>query len=153
MPLLPFAAGIGAALIAGTFLAFSSFIMAALARLPPPQGIAAMQAINVTVLNPLFMFVLFGTAALCAWLAARGAMNLGDRQALLQGAGGAAYVLGVVGVTLALNVPLNNALAAIDAASSEGAAVWVAYLRDWTFWNHVRGLFAALSAALVFLAR
>jgi hypothetical protein len=34
-------------LIAGVFFAFSTFVMKALVRLPPAQGIAAMQAINV----------------------------------------------------------------------------------------------------------
>ena len=38
--------------------------MSALARLQPAQGIAAMQAINITAINPLFMLALFGTAAL-----------------------------------------------------------------------------------------
>ena len=150
---LPLITGIGAALIAGTFLAFSSFIMAALARLPPPQGIAAMQAINITVINPLFMAVLFGTAALGFWLAARGVMNWSDHMALIRGLGGAVYVLGVIGVTMACNVPLNNALAGADPASADGAVLWAVYLKDWTFWNHLRGLMACIAAALIFIAR
>jgi len=43
--------------------------MAALARLPPLQGIAAMQSINVVASAPLFMTALFGTAAACVALA------------------------------------------------------------------------------------
>ena len=42
--------------------------MKALARLPSAQGIAAMQSINVVVLNPLFFAVFFGTAAICVVL-------------------------------------------------------------------------------------
>ena len=153
MDTVAFTTGIGAALIAGTFLAFSSFIMAALARLPPPAGIAAMQAINITVINPLFMAVLFGTAALAGWLAARGFMQMNDRQVLMQGCGGAVYVLGVIGVTMACNVPLNTALAAANPASAEGAAFWASYLKDWTFWNHLRGLMALLAAGLILAGR
>jgi uncharacterized membrane protein len=48
---------LGAALVAGIFFAFSTFVMTALGRLPPEQGIAAMQSINVTVLNPWFFAV------------------------------------------------------------------------------------------------
>ena len=51
---LIFAAAIGSGLVAGIFFAFSSFVMAALGRLPSDHGIAAMNAINVTVINPMF---------------------------------------------------------------------------------------------------
>ena len=44
-------AALGSGLIGGVFFAFSAFVMKALARLRPDQGIAAMQSINVTVLN------------------------------------------------------------------------------------------------------
>jgi len=55
---------LGSALVAGVFFAFSSFIMGALARLPAAEGIAAMQSINVVVLNRSFLGVFMGTAAL-----------------------------------------------------------------------------------------
>ena len=56
---------LGAGLTAGIFYAFSTFVMAALARLPPVNGIGAMNAINVTVINPWFMAVFLGTPLLC----------------------------------------------------------------------------------------
>ena len=65
-------------------------------------------------------------------------------------AGAGLYVIGTVVVTMIFNVPLNNALAAVDPASGEGAAVWADYLRSWTNWNHVRGL-AALAASGAFI--
>ena len=49
-----FFAVLGTGLVAGIFLAFSSFIMAALAGLPSGNGISAMQAINITAISPLF---------------------------------------------------------------------------------------------------
>src|SRR5688572_13860507 len=70
-PLLTLVAALGCGLIAGVFFAFSSFVMAALHRLPPAQGIAAMQSINRVVINPLFLGTFLGTAAACAALAAR----------------------------------------------------------------------------------
>ena len=57
-------AALGSGLIAGFFLAFSATVMWALERQPPPAGIAAMQAINIVVLNPIFLGVFFGTAIL-----------------------------------------------------------------------------------------
>ena len=60
---------LGSGLVAGVFFAFSTFIMAALARLPTAQGIVAMQSINITVITPVFMVVLFGIAILAGYLA------------------------------------------------------------------------------------
>lgn len=67
--LVTFVAALGCGLIAGVFFGFSSFIMRALGRLPAPQGIAAMQSINIVVINPVFLGVFVGTAALCVVLA------------------------------------------------------------------------------------
>jgi len=56
---------LGSSLIAGVFFAFSSFLMKALARIPTHQGIAAMQSINVVVINPTFLGTFMGTGVLC----------------------------------------------------------------------------------------
>ena len=45
---------LGCGLNAGVFFAFSSFVMKALARLQPAQGIAAMQSINLVAVTPGF---------------------------------------------------------------------------------------------------
>lgn len=58
---------LGCGLMAGVFFAFSTFVMKALGALPPAQGIAAMQSINVAVINRWFMAAFFGTALLCSW--------------------------------------------------------------------------------------
>lgn len=142
---------LGCGLVAGVFFAFSSFVMDALGKLPPNQGIAAMQSINVVVINPLFLGVLFGTAALALFLGFGAIRHLGDSRAIWIVAGVGLYVIGTILVTMAFNVPLNNALAAIDPASGEGAAVWADYLQNWTSWNHVRGL-AALAASAAFIS-
>jgi len=76
--------------------------------------------------------------------------HMGDARAMWIVAGAGLYVVGTVVVTMVFNVPLNNALAAVDPASSEGAAVWADYLRTWTNWNHVRTL-AALAASGAFI--
>ena len=142
---------LGSGLIAGVFFAFSSFVMEALGKLPPSQGIAAMQSINVVVINPLFLGVLFGTAALALFLGVGAIRHLADPRAIWVVEGAGLYVIGTVLVTMVFNVPLNNALAAVDPASGEGATVWADYLRTWTNWNHVRGL-AALAASGAFIS-
>jgi uncharacterized membrane protein len=50
------------------------------------------------------------------------------------------------------NVPLNNALAAAEPASSEAASLWARYLADWTMWNHVRTVSSTVACALFIAA-
>ncbi len=146
---LTFTAAIGCGLISGVFFAFSTFVMPALARLQPTQGIAAMQSINITAINPLFMLALFGTAVVCLFLtiALLPKWNQPGTAYLLVGS--LLYLVGAVGVTIAFNVPLNDALAMVKPDSTDGANLWSRYLTDWTFWNHVRTV-AAIAAAAVF---
>jgi uncharacterized membrane protein len=150
LPVLTFVAALGAGLTAGLLFAFSAFVMDALARLPPEQGIAAMQSINVAVLNPLFFTVFFGTAVLCVVLAGAGLFRWGEAGAIYLVAGSLLYLVGTIGVTIALNVPLNNALAAVAPNSAEGASLWTRYVVSWTAWNHVRTV-AALTALASFI--
>jgi uncharacterized membrane protein len=144
---LAFAAALGCGLIAGTFFAFSNFVMKALARVPAERGIAAMQSINVVVLNPLFLGVFVGTAALCLVLAALALMRWSQPAAAWLLNGSVLYLLGNLFVTRAFNIPLNDALAQLDPSAVESATAWQAYVRDWTHWNHVRTVTALLGAA------
>lgn len=136
---------LGCGLIAGNFFAFSTFVMNALSRLPPGQGIAAMQSINITVINPLFMTVFLGTAATCIFLAFS-SLKWHQPGAPYLLIGSLLYLVGAVGVTMVFNVPLNDALAKVEPGSAEGAKLWASYLVNWIMWNHIRSA-AALAAA------
>jgi uncharacterized membrane protein len=140
---------LGCGLIAGVFFAFSTFVMSALARLQPSQGIAAMQSINITVINPWFMTVLFGTAAACIVLAVSSLLRWHQPGAAYLLIGSLLYLVGTVGVTIVFNVPLNEALATVEPGSTDGVNLWASYLANWTNWNHVRAA-AALAAAASF---
>jgi uncharacterized membrane protein len=142
-------AALGSALIAGIFLAFSSFVMGALARISPPSGIAAMQSINVVVLNPGFLGLFMGTALACAVLLVYAVMHWQAAGAPCLVVGSLFYIVGTFGVTMAFNVPRNNALARQDPASPEAAGFWRGYVAGWTVWNHVRTLAALLAAVLL----
>lgn len=139
---------LGSALVAGVFLGFSTFIMPALAQLPAPQGIAAMQSINVMAVRPPFMVFFIGTALLSV---ATIVVGVADSDAYLI-AGGALYLIGSFGLTIAYNVPRNDALAAVDPGSPAGAQVWERYLREWVAANHVRTLAGLAVAALMVVA-
>ncbi len=52
---------IGCGLIAGIYFAFSTVIMTSFARIEQAQGIAAMNSINETIVQSLFMPFFLGT--------------------------------------------------------------------------------------------
>jgi uncharacterized membrane protein len=139
---------IGAGLIAGVFFAFSTFIMAALGRSGPAHGIVAMNSINTTILQSLFMPVFYGTTLTSLALAVMAIARWDGSRSMAVLAAAILYVLGMFVCTIVFNVPLNNALAAVEPASTDGATMWARYLNDWTFWNHIRTIAALFAAAL-----
>lgn len=141
---------LGSGLMAGVFFTFSSFVMQALVRLPAAHGIAAMQAINVTVINPLFMLGFMGTAVLC------GILLIGVFTGFLVGnswmiVGCLFYLIGTFLVTVICNVPRNELLAEID-DTEDGASLWAVYVKEWTAWNHVRTICAFVAAGVMTIA-
>ena len=151
---LTFVSALGAGLIAGTFFAFSTFVMGALRRLPAAQGIAAMQSINIVVINPIFLGTMMGTGLICLVLLLMSVMSGSDARTPYLWAGGLLYLLGTVLVTMVFNVPRNNALAVLDPNHGESAVSWTRYVSEWTMWNHVRTAAAlAASAAFIFALR
>ena len=142
---LTVAAATGAGLIAGLFFFCSVVLMPALARIPGPAGISAMQAVNVVIIRALFLAVFLGTAAAALALAV-----LAPRPLHLAAA--AAYLVGVIGVTAVANVPLNNALDRVAADSAEGERLWRHYLSRWTAWNHVRTITSTVATVTLVLA-
>ncbi|WP_409363613.1 DUF1772 domain-containing protein [Bradyrhizobium sp. AUGA SZCCT0431] len=139
---------IGCGLLAGLYFAFSTFIMTALGRIGQVAGITAMNAINAVIVQSLFMPLFLGTTLASLLLAVAGLLRWGEPGAAAMLAGGVLYVIGMFVCTAFFNVPLNNALAAVDPASTEAAPLWARYLTDWTLWNHVRTISSTLACAL-----
>lgn len=142
------AAIVGSALIGGIFYAFSNFIMKALQRVPAPEGILAMQTINITVLNRGFLGVFMGTALLCLMLAV---ISIAEwemaRSPYLLG-GAVAYIGGTWLVTILGNVPLNNKLAEAEREHPDSMELWNHYLERWTRLNSQRAGAAVCASAL-----
>ncbi|MFF5987618.1 anthrone oxygenase family protein [Prauserella flavalba] len=140
---------LGTGLVAGVFFAFSSFVMRALASLPPAQGAAAMQSVNRTVLNPVFLGVFAGTALLSVALVVLSIVRGGGAWLL---AGAVSYLAGTFILTRVVHVPRNDALMRVAADSAEGAEFWTGYVPAWTRWNHVRMLASLTSCAFFVIA-
>ena len=140
-------AAVGNGIVGGIFYAFSSFVMPALGRIAPEQGLSAMRMINVTVITPSFLIPFMGMALLSLLLAGWSLLSLDMTASKLMLAAGLLYLLGCFGVTMALNVPLNDRLAASPPTGE--AAFWADYLKQWTLWNHVRTAAPLLALALL----
>ncbi len=149
MPIVGTIALLGAALIGGVFFAVSRFVMKALARVPSSEGIAAMQSINVVVINPSFMSAFMGTAALSFGVGGLALVGWSHPSAPYFLGGAISYFIGTFLVTMVGNVPLNNQLAGVSATDPAAVEVWKHYLARWTIWNHVRTA-AAMVAALLY---
>jgi uncharacterized membrane protein len=142
-------AALGCGVVAGVFFAFSTFVMKALSRLPPGEGMAAMQSINVAVLNPWFMGAFLGTGAGCLLALITSIWRWHEPGAIYSLVGSGLYLVGTLLVTIVFNVPRNESLASVAPADPDSVRVWADYVASWTAWNHVRTA-AALAAAASF---
>ena len=138
---------LGSGLMAGFLFAFSVCVMRALGTMPPEQGITAMKSINVVIINPWFIIPFLGMALLSLIMIVAAFLRWHKPGAAYILAGGLLYFLGTFVVTMLFNVPRNNALAAVEATSAEGSALWAVYLITWVRWNHVRVIAGVASAA------
>lgn len=141
----------GSALIGGIFFAFSSFIMKALARLPSSEGMAAMQSINVVVLNPVFLGVFMGTTAISVLVSILAITRWEIPGAPYYLVGALLYFVGTFLVTGMGNVPLNNQLAAVTSNDPAASDIWQHYLDRWTRLNTIRTVSATVAAILILI--
>lgn len=116
------------ALIAGLFYAYSCSVVLGLGKLSDTEYLKAMQSINREILNPVFILLLLATLA---------------------------YLIGVFGVTIVGNVPLNDQLDKFDIVNSTKEGI--KQMRDnfenrWNFLNNVRTVFSVISILLVVCA-
>lgn len=133
----------GTALMGGLFFAFGTAVMSSLERMPAGQGAAAMNLINVRIQNPLFLLIFMGTALVCVALGIIALVKDTPGKWWLV-AGAALYLVGVIVLSFAVNIPLNDQLAAIDPHSTAGAAEWAKYLKNWNPANNLRALACTL---------
>ena len=143
---------IGTGLMAGVFLAFSTFVIPALRRISPPAGSAAMQSINRQApASPLFMLALVGTAAACVVLGVLAVLRWGSAASTLALVG-AVLAVAPLAITAAYHVPHNDAFGLLDPAGAGIAGEWRHYLSGWAPWNHVRTVTGLAGAALLTLS-
>ncbi|MEM7461193.1 MAG: anthrone oxygenase family protein [Pseudomonadota bacterium] len=139
------------AVVGGVVIAFSDFIMRSLAQ--TNHGDRTMQVINREVFRWVFMTLFIGLAPVSLGIAAYGMLVMGGVAGKLIMLAGLTYLIGCFGVTIWRNVPMNNALANLEAGTRAATTYWEeTYVPRWTFWNSVRATACIAAAALLLIA-
>ncbi|WP_425833145.1 DUF1772 domain-containing protein [Streptomyces fractus] len=133
------AATVAMGLAAGSFYVFSCAVMPALARSDDRTYIEVMQDINDVIQNPVFFLSFVGALVLTGYAAWRVRRQPGPRGWVFVAL--AAYAVAFL-LTSAVNVPLNDALAAAGAPARipDPARVRADFEGPWVAWNVVRAV-------------
>ena len=136
--------------IFGFFFAWVCSTMWGLDDADPRVAIAAMQAMNASVRNAVFAPAFFGTPVVMAATALAARVAGQRRSAGLFGSAAAVYLFGGAVLTMALNVPMNEELAAVVVPESidEAGRIWNDYSGRWQLYNVIRTVFSGVSLVL-----
>lgn len=141
-------------LSAGLFYSYSCSVNIGLGRLSDLEYTKAMQSINRAILNPWFFLIFMGpllALPIAAWLSYDISLN---RFAWIVAAG-IVYVLGVFGVTIRGNVPLNEVLDKFNLVTASDPEITEHRLQfegQWNRWHAVRTSGSVLSFLLILVA-
>ena len=142
-------------LTAGLFFTYANSVMPALRGADDRAFVDVMQRINVVIINPLFLGAFLGGLALSV-AAAVSVSATDDRTALPWIVAGVVLYAAMFLITRAINIPLNNELAAAGAVATIGdvRAVRERFEERWNTWNVMRAVtavaaFCCLAAGLL----
>lgn len=128
-------------LMAGLFYGWSVSVIPGTRRIASTDYVGLMQHVNREILTTRFLVPFVGVPVLLG-AAAFTQFRAGDpRRGLVLTASAVTYLLGVLGVTAARNVPLNDALDAFDLDAMTADQIEQrrqSFERPWNRWNTVR---------------
>jgi uncharacterized membrane protein len=142
-------------LMAGLFYSWSVSVTPGIGRLGDREYLASFQAMNRAIVNPVFLICFLGAALLlpiCTFM--NYGQTVSNRFWFLLGAS-LFYIGGVIVITFAGNIPLNNALDRFDIARSSAeqmAALRAQFENRWNTLNHIRSVAATIALTLAILA-
>ncbi len=140
--------------IFGFFYAWICSTMWGLDAAEPGIAIAAMQAMNASVRNAVFAPAFFGTSVVLFVTAGVAWGHTRKRAAKAFLAVGLTYLFGGLFATMAVNVPMNEALALVGIPENTEAArqIWTDYSAKWQVWNIARTVASGISLGLIGVA-
>ena len=148
------AATVTMGLLAGLFFAFAMSVMPGLSRTDNRVFVEAMQQINVAILNPWLALILAGPPVF-AIITAVLHFRAGQRAAVAWiGTALVLYVIALL-ITIGVNVPLNDALAAAGPAQQipDVGAVRDHFETAWVHWNIARAVASTAAFTLLCIVR
>jgi uncharacterized membrane protein len=140
---------------AGLLFGYQVSVIPAFKTLSDADYIAAMQAINVAIQNPIFALFFFGAAIFLLGAAFLHRSTPGSLRFHLLVAATLLYIVGTLGITIGANVPLNDTLAAFSLHSStpaQAALARSAFQGPWNTWHLIRTSASVGSLVLVTVA-
>jgi uncharacterized membrane protein/ketosteroid isomerase-like protein len=141
-------------LVAGFLFAFAVVVMPGIRSLNDRDFLRAFQAMDCVIQNnqPVFMLVWVGSVVALIAAAALGIGQLDGLARVLLVAATLAYLLGVQGPTVAINVPLNNRLKALAVDALDDGARRAArqdFEPRWNRSNVTRAVLASVASGLL----
>lgn len=148
--ILPLASLLLTAAIFGFFYAWVCSTMWGLDASEPAIAIQAMQGMNASVRNGVFFPAFFLTPVVLAITAAALIRNRRGNAGLWFALAAGGYALGGFGVTVLVNVPMNEALALVVVPQEPDAAreIWRSFSERWQVWNQVRAAASGLAVLM-----
>lgn len=132
------------AVMVGFWCTWGIIVLPALDKVSPTVAVASMRSLNESVLTPAFLVPFFASplfsAAATLALATEGAAIA----ATLLGVATGTQIVGVILVTRAMNVPLNDHLARTNAAAEDA---WAAFSSAWQRAHRLRTTASCLALA------
>jgi uncharacterized membrane protein len=128
-------------LIAGLFYSWSISVTKGLALLPDREYLTAFQQLNRAILNPLFLIGFMGLVFLLPITTWTQYHRPPSPAFWLLAAATTIYLIGVMGITMLGNVPMNESLDAFNvdvATPAQLAAKRLAFESRWNFLNNIR---------------
>jgi uncharacterized membrane protein len=145
--------GVLTALIAGLFYAYSCSVVLGLGKLSDGEYLKAMQSINREILNPVFFLSFMGTAVMLP--VSTFLYRAQSPVFILLLVATIIYLIGVFGVTIVGNVPLNDQLDQfniLDSTAEGLKRMREVFENRWNFLNTIRTVCSTVSILLVICA-
>lgn len=140
-----------AALMAGLFYAYSCSVVIGLGKLNDIEYLKTMQSINKEIQNLVFFVAFLGILPL---LPLNTYLHSHQPNFFLLAGAMVIYLIGVFGVTVAGNIPLNNSLENFDILSSDSDAIKAQrafFEKKWNILNHIRTICSIVTVILLII--
>ena len=144
-------------LVGGFIFTYSIIVMPGLSNLNNKDFLRAFQVTDAVIQNnqPLFMFTWIGSIVAILTTIVASLITVGLLESWLIILVGAAYLLGVQGITVTIHIPLNNHIQKIEIEDLNDKALAderINFEKKWNFFNNIR-TFISISVSLLLLVQ